>query len=165
MKCWILLISAVFSSFCAFCQTQEAKVVGAAGQVLKAGSVSLDWTLGEVAIEAFQNAKVGKVLLQGFHRSDLLTIASGKAGPSLRTTEVFPNPFESEITVKIQDTNAEVVIQIHDMQGRLLRSFSSLSGLSTTRLDLSRLPLSNYLLVLYNTTTHEREAYIIQKNK
>jgi hypothetical protein len=165
MKCWILLIPAVFSSFYAFCQSQEATVVGAAGQVLEARGVSLDWTLGEVAIEALENAKEGKVLLQGFHRSDLLTIASGKTGPSLRTIEVFPNPFESEITVKMSDIRAEVVIQIHDMQGRLLRSFSTPPGLTTTRLDLSGLPLSNYLLVLYNTATHERKAHIIQKKK
>lgn len=139
-------------------------MIGASGQVFEARGVSLDWTLGEVAIEALENTKEGKVLLQGFHRSDLLTIASGKMDPSLHTSDIFPNPFESEITVKMSDTHADVVIQIFDMQGRLLRSFSAPSGLTTTRLDLSSLPHSNYLLILYNPATHERKAHIIQKN-
>ncbi len=86
-------------------------------------------------------------------------------GPSLATTEVFPNPFSSTLTVQLPVSPVATLVQILDGQGRRLRSFTVAPGVSTTRLDLTELPVANYVLYLSNTVTHERWTQQIAKNR
>jgi len=144
--------------------TQTPMVLGAAGQPSKNSSgPSLDWTLGEVAVAAYENPKAGQVLLEGFHRSDLDPLLSPKMGPKLTTAEAFPNPFRSALTLSLPVSPAATLVQVLDVQGRVLRSFTLAPGIATTQLDLSELPVANYVLSLRNTVTQERWSQVVQK--
>jgi hypothetical protein len=167
MKHTLLTFLGLASAHVAFSQTnQPLAVLGAAGQPSQTTSgATLDWTLGEVAIAAYENPKAGQVLLEGFHRSDLDPLLSPKMGPSLAKAEAFPNPFRSNLTVSLPVSPAATLVQILDVQGRVVRSFTLAPGTGSTSLDLSDLPLANYVLSLRNTVTQERWTQLVQKNK
>ncbi|OUJ74079.1 T9SS type A sorting domain-containing protein [Hymenobacter crusticola] len=167
MKHTLLVLMGLVGSHAAVSQTSQPLVVlGAAGQPFQAlGGASLDWTLGEVAIAAYENPKEGQVLLEGFHRSDLNPLLSPKMGPALTKTEAFPNPFRSTLTLNLPVSPAATLVQLFDVQGRLVRSFTLAPGTASTNLDLADLPLANYVLSLRNTVTQERWTQLVQKNK
>ncbi len=65
-----LIIIAAATSSNSFCQHNNQSVIAAAGNISKAGNITLEWTLGEPVIETVSTT-LG-LLTQGFHQPLLI---------------------------------------------------------------------------------------------
>lgn len=114
-----LFITTTFLSISGFTQlTLEQSVIASGGGYVKGESLSISWTLGEIAITTFAGAD--KVLTQGFQQP------SG-FGTSITVQEMdwrisaYPNPVSNVLFVKFDlDRASEFWIEIQDVTGRVL---------------------------------------------
>ena len=73
----------------------------------------------------------------------------------------FPNPTSSNIVLSIRDFNNEKLnYQLYDMHGKLLKS-NKVNSINTT-IDMSELPVSNYVLNINNDSSIIKSFKIIK---
>ncbi len=101
----LFLICCIFMSSMLYGQANDLKVVASAGTSFETENLSLDWTLGEVVVEAYESQSFG--LSQGFHQPvyQIVSVKSIPAETGLIT--VFPNPFSNQLNVKMNFANIE----------------------------------------------------------
>lgn len=132
-------------------------VIGAAGQAFTANGLVLDWTVGEVAVAAWQPAGAAQ-LLEGFHRG------TWQAAPALAAVSVYPNPFKTEVWVRLPAALAAATLTLYDLQGRQVRTFAASPEGSTLHLDLADLPVAGYVLSVYDPASGQRTFHVLVKN-
>jgi hypothetical protein len=161
-----LLLPLVLYAYCcgpAAAQSQEASVMSVAGANMQAAGVQLDWSVGEVSVEAYESPKAHQALLEGFHRSYLSIIASAKIADPLAVIHVYPNPFQKLVTVAMPAPNPNTQWEVFTMNGRKLLSRKMILEGGQAHIDLSGLSPGSYLLSLVNLATGERKSQLIQK--
>ncbi|MBF9252716.1 T9SS type A sorting domain-containing protein [Pontibacter sp. 172403-2] len=161
----LLLFLCSFCSLPSIAQSQEASVISAAGSSMKAADIQIDWSIGEVAIEAYENPKARQALLEGFHRSYLSTVKSDKIATPLDGIQVYPNPFQKAITIALPAPNANIQLEVFAMDGRNLVSRKMSLDDKLLKINLSNLSVGSYLLSFLNLSTGERTSQIIQKSE
>ena len=73
----------------------------------------------------------------------------------------YPNPTSSNIVLSIRDFNNEKLnYQLYDMNGKLLKS-NKVNAINTT-IDMSELPVSNYVLNINNDSSTIKSFKIIK---
>ena len=132
-------------------------VVGAAGQTFKANGLVLDWTVGEVAVAAWQPAGGAAQVLEGFHRGAWLPAAPDAVGA------VYPNPFKGEIWVQAPPLATSLQLEVYDLQGRQLRSLTKTPEMGRVGLDLTELPVAGYVLSVFDPATRKRTTHLLVK--
>lgn len=137
-------------------KNQAPAVVGVAGQAFAAHGLLLDWTVGEVAISAWQPAGQSQ-MLEGFHRGLWASVVPN-------VVEVYPNPFKSEVWVRVPETIGTVTLEIYDLQGLKVRSFQAKPNLDNVCLDLSDLPVAGYMLRVFDPVSQRRTTHLLLKN-
>lgn len=154
-----LLAAGLLGSFAAHSQaSQSPMVIGAAGQAFTAHGLVLDWTVGEVAVATRQPAGAAQ-LLEGFHRGPWQPEAAPEA------VSVFPNPFKSEVWVRLPASRETGHLALYDLQGRQLRTLMAApNSAGTIHLDLADLPVASYVLSMYDPSSGRRTFHIIVKN-
>jgi hypothetical protein len=96
----ILLFLSCFSLWSVtYGQANDLKVVASAGTTFTAGNLSLDWTLGEVIVDTYDEPGLG--LTQGFHQPVYQLVAVKSIPTELGLITVFPNPFSDVLMVKM----------------------------------------------------------------
>jgi hypothetical protein len=96
----ILLFLSCFSLWSVtYGQANDLKVVASAGTTFTAGNLSLDWTLGEVIVDTYDEPGLG--LTQGFHQPAYQLVAVKSIPAELGLITVFPNPFSDVLMVKM----------------------------------------------------------------
>ncbi|MDO7884023.1 T9SS type A sorting domain-containing protein [Hymenobacter cheonanensis] len=154
----LLAVGLLGGSFAARSQASPAPtVLGAAGQEFSAAGILLDWTVGEVAVAAWQPAGAAQ-LLEGFHRGPWQPVAAPEA------VSVYPNPFRSEAWVRLPATAAAAQLTLYDLQGRQVRTFSATAEGGTLHLDLADLPVAGYVLSVYDPASGHRTFHVLVKN-
>ena len=117
---WILLFIPALTNG----QEIQQSVIASAGGHHEVASVSLSWTLGEVAVETLGGDNY--ILNLGFQQGDL-TITSlldeSFAGFSVKT---FPNPVQNKLTVEFEKD--KLYFRILDINGRQLKNGFLYSG-------------------------------------
>ena len=79
------------------------------------------------------------------------------------TTTVYPNPTVQTLNLRVEGVDFEgVYYQLYDLSGRLLKSDKVSS--SVTRLDMSQLAASTYLLIVFHKN-REIKSFKILKNQ
>ncbi|WP_375436315.1 T9SS type A sorting domain-containing protein [uncultured Hymenobacter sp.] len=160
LRPYCLLAAGLLGSLSAWSQTTPAPaVLGAAGQAFQANGLVLDWTVGERAVVAWQQAGTAQVL-EGFHRG-----AWAPAATAFEDLAVYPNPFKTEVWVRVPATTPAVQLEIYDLQGRQLRTLTQTPELGHVRLDLADLPVASYVLSVFDPATHRRTTHFILKNE
>jgi hypothetical protein len=153
----LFLAFCLLGSFSARSQiSPEPMVVGSAGQEFANHGLTLDWTIGEVAVAAWRPAGSAQ-LLEGFHRGPLLP-------ESAAGVVVFPNPFKTEIWLQYSAAQKALRLELYDLQGRLLRTLTSAPGLATVHLELADVPVAGYVLAVYDPASGRRTTHFILKN-
>lgn len=160
-----LLVFCACCSFSSAAQSREAAVISAAGANMKAADIEIDWSIGEVAVAAYQNPKSRQSLLEGFQRSYLSIIKSDKIAASLDALQVYPNPFQSTVTVALPEPSPNVRLEVFSMDGRNLMSQKMTPESGLLKINLSDLPVGSYLLSFLNTSTGERKSQLILKSE
>lgn len=123
-------------------QSLSPDVIAAGGAYFQsAGFGSLSWTLGEPATETLGD---GIIFTQGFHQvfDDLVYVPYGPETSSV--LDLFPNPADGFITLRIAPLPVKAYLVIADLAGRTLLTADLCH--EDQRLDVSRLPAGTYLL-------------------
>jgi hypothetical protein len=141
----IPLIAFLFISF--FGTTLRAQssvtpqVLASSGRHLENVEVHLDFTLGEFMVQTIGN---DPKVTQGFHQPGLEMI-NQVVEPSFEgKVSVYPNPFQTELDIKINDQR-EFCINISDLKGTVMmrQKFSA-----ETRLNLTTLEPGMYTILI-----------------
>lgn len=132
-------------------QTVEPTVVSTAGSSGSGKAISLEWTLGEVAIQSLYHP--GGILTQGYHQPNLIVtehqnFVAEVIAPHLQVN-LSPNPVKSILNVKMQsDLEGVTTISLHDLNGTPLQSIKANLQEDNVEINLSRYQAGMYLLHL-----------------
>lgn len=146
-----LLLTVICISIAANAQKLDRSVVSAAGGSSLTPKYTLDWTMGEFAIETVSSN--GKMYTQGFHQP--LQIITTTA-PVARTGIVYnismaPNPVLSILNFSISSVNTNTVVvfvTIADAHGIIFKQYKVNSANGSLRIDMSGLPAGTYTLTV-----------------
>ena len=158
-----LLLTCLLASLGAHAQNaQGPAVVAAAGQTFVAHGLVLDWTVGEVAVMAWQPAGSQAQVLEGFHRgawspAELPDVTADALA-------VYPNPFKTDVWVQVSPMAEAIQVEVYDLQGRQLRAFTQKPEAGRVRLNLAELPMAGYMLSVFDPVSRKRTSHLISKN-
>lgn len=141
-----ILFCLILSSSSVWSQSISHFVIGNAGAYTEDATIgSLHWTVGEIAIEHYENSVV---LSQGFHQTynDLLSTATWELPQVELDLNVYPNPTSSWLYLKASQTEYLQVV-VANVMGQTVIPRTSFS--MDTQLDFSRLPGGMYLLTVF----------------
>lgn len=146
MKTFLLILLQI--PYFAVAQSVDQYVVGTAGDHHSNESVSLSWTIGEVAIETLELSSGG--LTQGLHQFELELITLIK-DPAHFTVNVFPNP--TMHLLKIKSLGKGESYMLCNLQGEILQDGRLIR--ETEQIDFSSYPSGIYLLHIEEKATHK----------
>lgn len=157
MRMYRLLIL-LFSITCFSLSAQKIapSVIASAGHVIKAGNLSLEWTLGEVVTETRTSSSL--IVTQGFHQGNLGTTLV--QNQELTQLNVYPNPTTSIINIENPES-LDLQFTLTNIEGKIIMQ----NQLRTSNLEINLEDLSqgNYILVFKNK--NEQKSFNIQKIK
>ena len=145
MKRWLLLALVGGSAYTLPAQELAQTVIGSAGNYQSHPTVgNLHWTVGEIAVEEFQNEHV---LSQGFQQGYIIDIVSAIGDETFYDeklkVKVYPNPTSGWIQLETDlPGNQEIVMT--DLLGQHL--FTHMAAHTGEIIDLQPLPSGIYLL-------------------
>ena len=138
-------------------------VIASAGDYQSNGSISLSWTLGEVAVTTLTSGNY--TLTQGFQQSwDLgVKVEDVKYDWSV---QVYPNPVKENLNVKFTlDKPREFSIEIMDITGKKIwvKKSQTINPNQIMELDFSQYKHGIYLLQIYSSDQKLHRVYKIRK--
>lgn len=158
MRPYGLLAASLLGCFAARAQAgPPLQVIGAAGQTFAANGLTLDWTVGETAVAAWQPAGGAAQVLEGFQRGTWLGAEPGEE------ITVYPNPFQGEVWVQAPAAATALRLEVYDLQGRQLRALTQTPEMGRVGLDLAELPVAGYVLRVLDPATGQRITHLIFK--
>jgi hypothetical protein len=86
-------------------QVNDLRIIASAGNSFETANLSLDWTLGEMAVDFYDQPGMG--LSQGFHQPVYQLVAVKSIPVELGLIAVFPNPFSDELMIKMNFADVE----------------------------------------------------------
>lgn len=145
-----------FSSFLVasvLAQSIDRSVIGAAGEVATAQKLTLDWTLGELAVNSYTYPK-GKVT-EGFHQPFITVSPLSPETEIVHNVDhrfsVFPNPTSAKVQMRAQlEADEEARMQLFDALGRQILPVIKVNGWIDQSLDLETFLPGTYLLLIRN---------------
>ena len=124
-------------------QSIDLEAVATGGDQFKSNLLTLDWTLGEIAVETMSRDEVK--LTQGFQQgSSEISTSLLYVDPSI-SLKIYPNPAHKRIFIE-STADLQKRILIYNLHGQLMNS-QPLGGLKTS-IDISTYPNGLYLLAV-----------------
>jgi hypothetical protein len=147
-------------------QTPDPSIISAAGGSDKISTLSLDWTMGEYAVETITSP--GKMYTQGYQQPLLITAAITARTTSDAdnyTISIAPNPIVSIVNFGITSTKAgRVFITIGDIHGVIFIQKNIAVNSGSLQIDMSSLPPGTYSLTVRDgVAAHIIKSYRIIK--
>jgi hypothetical protein len=140
-----------------FGQVTSPSVVSSSGDSYSNGNIIMDYTLGEIVVEAYGSPTT--ILTQGFHQ-EILRITTEVVNIDIKT-KVYPNPTTSFLIVELEkNVNADILV--YDINGKLVIK-DRLNNEQQKQLDFSFLKQGNYLLHI--NIANKESVYQINKTK
>lgn len=164
-----------FLSFCVlgllpvlFSQEIKQSVIATDGGIAKGNNLSLEWTLGEFAVESFVSGK--HLYTQGFHQP-VLIVKSINSPPRLEIPDkkisgynvlIAPNPAKSYFNVFLTAKESEKFsMTLSDMQGRRIAEREVAGTNLNVRFDISAYSSGIYLLNVQKSSGERLHAFKI----
>ncbi len=158
----VLLLTAVAAD----AQTISPSVIAATGGASQAahasGDVSLSWTLGQDAVGNF--TVPGHQLTIGFQQPVLELLSNVEVRPPYAFT-VFPNPMQDHLQVVVAHATEDLVLQLHDVFGRVIDTRIARAGTSILSYAMSAHAPGSYYLVVLTTAGVQRELHKLLKTR
>jgi len=129
-------------------QTIDRSVVSSAGNDVDTETISVSWTLGEVATATLNSD--GLILSQGFHQGNLFVNAIEGTEPAFQL-KTYPNPVVNKLIVESSELNQ--LYEIIDANGRVIKN--GFIDSNPFELDLTNLPSGPYFLRVEQIATHK----------
>ncbi|HEY8688673.1 MAG TPA: T9SS type A sorting domain-containing protein [Chitinophagaceae bacterium] len=131
-------------------QSPDPSIISAAGGSDKTSTISLDWTMGEYAVETITSAS--KMYTQGFHQPlliETITTARTASDADNYTISIAPNPIISIVNFGIVSTKAgRVFITISDVNGLIFIQKNIAINSGNIQIDMSSLRAGTYMLTV-----------------
>lgn len=167
MKLYLYLITvAAATSSKTFCQHVNQSVISVAGDFSKAGNVTLEWTLGELAIESISTTSA--LYTQGFHQPLLEVQRLNNTSNNVvkNVFRVFPNPVTSVLNILLNNAVKErLVVSLADVNGRVLQNNIFPPETTVFKLDVSRYAHGTYFLRITNQIGSIHSEFKVTKVK
>ena len=160
MKKWIIIIIFLLNVGLVNAQSLLSSVVGSAGDQFASASGSLEWTLGEIMTETYQQSN--GYFTQGFQQPATIKITSLDEEED-KNVVVYPNPTRDILNVKTLESG-DYLIEMFDMQGQKLLNLSPTvnAGMHIHQINLQGFRVAVYLLRISNTTTGKTTQHKIE---
>lgn len=154
------------------CYSQELKqnVIASAGGISKSDKISLEWTLGEFAVETITAAK--NLYTQGFHQPVLMVKSFHSPPKPVLASDLLdnykivlaPNPAKSFVNVYLSAKNSEkFFLSLYDMNGKEVQSKQVSGTVLSVRIEMGSLPSGIYLVNVRNDSGTMRRAFKVVK--
>lgn len=145
-------------------QDKDLQVVASVGNTFQAGNLSLEWTLGEVVVDFFDESGFG--ISQGFHQPVYQLVAVKSIPAELGIIAAFPNPFSNELMVKMTFTNIEKGdMELLDSKGTSIWKKAFEGNDITEQYTTTALPSGSYWLVVSLADDASLQSYQLLKTQ
>jgi hypothetical protein len=133
-------------------------VVASSGDFYSNTSGQLQWTLGEVMVEAYSNSNYS--VTQGFHQSFI----TGTGINSFHNTElnIYPNPTSQSVYISFNRTEESYILSLTDISGKILQS-KEFGTENILEFDLENYSNGIYFLKVSDLKTNFNQCYRIIK--
>ncbi len=128
-------------------QSIERQAIASAGNTLTNGNISLDFTIGEVAVTTLTTSDL--ILTQGFHQGELMT-TSVDGLPVSVTYKIYPNPTKDKLWLEMTGEALDFYVLLYNELGQPLSvTKRHVQGIGQWQgnFDLSKLSAGLYLFV------------------
>ena len=144
-------------------QEVERDVLSSAGKIQSNSTISMEWTLGEVMIDSYEEG--GLVLTQGFHQSDNIITGVAEAYSKSKTiVDIYPNPSQGVLNIQIKDNTTLSSARLYDMLGNLLIHRVYTQHVDKNSISLNAFADGTYLLKLeFDDGNHTSIHKVIKK--
>ena len=138
-KLLIPFICGLFINVIAYSQQLSPSLISAAGGISKIQGITLEWSLGEIAIESVSASN--RLYTQGFHQPTLLVSAFQKGIISAESTfniSIAPNPVQSTLQISyVVSTEQELYVILSDFMGQtyVTKKLSEKTGFATIEMS------------------------------
>ena len=149
-----------------YSQDLNQNVIASAGGTAKTDKISLEWTLGEFAVETITTAK--NLYTQGFHQP-YLAVKSFHSPPQADILSgyriaITPNPASTFINVSIIAKDSEkYLLSLYDMNGKKVQAREVTGNDLFIRIEMAHLSSGIYLVDVRNDSGNMRKAFKIVK--
>lgn len=128
---------------------QVHQVISAGGASGSTSQISGDYTIGETFVTTMSSQL--SQLTQGFHQTDLISTSARQYIDNTVEVDVFPNPFQDRLNIRL-DENIEIgMIRIFDTSGKMVH-FATIKHLSgeVVTMDLNHIKPGMLILQLFD---------------
>jgi Secretion system C-terminal sorting domain len=162
---FLLIIALAFSGYL-FPQSISPDVVASAGDYFSNGTVSISWTLGEVATETIGNGT--NILTQGFQQPNYTSVIGAVPtylNPKFEVS-LYPNPSTDyvKLTIKGND-DFELQVSLYDAIGRQLLTSKIAAGVTDKTIDMSSYHSGIYFVKISQTNGEGLKTIQVAKIK
>jgi hypothetical protein len=164
MKKISLLICTFLTGCLVFSQSLERQVISSGGDYVTSGSVSLSYTVGEVATATLSNGNL--ILTQGFQQPDQTAVGIDET-PFSGEIKVYPNPTHDIVIVDLTTDQTGLILELTSILGQQLetRKLDTSSGSYSGQVDMQGYAAGDYVLYLRDANGRVITTYKVQKIK
>jgi hypothetical protein len=142
-----------------YCKGQD--IIAATACYFKTASLSVNWTIGEIATETYVNDNI--MLTQGFNQGNIDIATTSEDLCSSINIIVYPNPVNDIFTIKTGTGNAmQLKAELYDLSGSKLLSQQIKAG--NTIINMEEFPVSQYILKVFNNLQEIKTFKVIKTN-
>jgi hypothetical protein len=144
-------------------QQKDPSVLSAAGNTAKGAGITLDWTLGELAVATVTTSE--GLLTQGFHQPMLIVEESVEL-PTIKLEDgiqfsIAPNPVSSSLTIRLDSQReGEGELALWDARGQRLKRAAVDLSLAQQEWDLG-----SYASGIYTVTLRDEKGALLRSYK
>lgn len=144
-------------------QSITPEVISSAGDHYENGSYQLSWTLGEVAVQTYDNGS--NILTEGFHQPEILITSIEEENLTDIDLTIFPNPTTQFVNIQLRNNEADMTASVLDMSGKTVMTKSIVAYQAESGFDLGNLAAGGYLLQILDNDGKFRSTHQIQKTR
>ncbi len=166
MKKYFILLSLALVPFLAGGQSLSPTVVASAGGYFDNGTVSLSFTVGEVAVTTLTGGDM--ILTQGFQQPFELDVTGVKDQEINWSVKTYPNPVKTQLHVKFTlEKPDEFNVEVMDLTGKkvLIKKFGQVQPGEVREINFQDLAPGIYLISVTSVDKSVRKIYKVQKVK
>ncbi len=166
MKKVIVLFSMALFSFSMWGQSLSPTVVASAGDYFDNGTVSISFTVGEVAVTTLEAGDV--ILTQGFQQPFELDVTAVDDQEISWSVKTYPNPVKENLHVKFTlEKPDDFTVVVMDLTGKkvFIKKYTQVRSGEVKDIDFQNFAPGIYLISLTSEDKSVRKIYKVQKVK
>lgn len=147
-----------------FAQSFDRTVLASDGATSSTGTITLDWTLGELAISTLATQE--GLMTQGFHQPMLTAtkILTTNELEKYYQVQVMPNPVSSILTVDVQSEREEpLLVDFLDLSGKVIKRAKLEFPFDPVQFEVEQYPSGLYVIRV--TTEEQKPIRFFKINK